>query len=144
MSLSAEQVALIQTSFTQVVIDSDAVARLFYARLFSLDPSLKPMFKGDMREQGRKLMQMLAVAVSMLDKLDKLVPAVQALGKRHVGYGVKKEHYDTVGAALIWTLEQGLGPAFTPEVREAWVALYGVLVSVATQGLYEETDEAVA
>ena len=87
------------------------------------------MFPGDMSEQRKKLMQMLTAAVKGLPRLDRLVPVVEDLGRRHVGYGVRDEHYETVGAALLWTLEKGLGAAFTPDVREAWTAVYGVLAS---------------
>jgi hemoglobin-like flavoprotein len=121
--------SLVQQTFAQVAPIADQAAALFYGRLFELDPTLKALFKIDMREQGRKLMQVLAFAVSKLDALDELVPAVEALGRRHVGYGVKDAHYDTVGAALLWTLEQGLGPAFTPDVKSAWTTVYGVLAS---------------
>ena len=103
-----------------------AAADLFYGRLFELDPSLKPLFKGDIKEQGAKLMAMIATAVAGLDRLDSIVPAVQALGKRHAGYGVEAAHYDTVGSALLWTLEQGLGSAFTPDVKGAWTSLAGI------------------
>src|SRR5439155_4726975 len=110
----------VQEIFKLVVPISETAAELFYGRLFELDPSLRPLFTGDMREQGRKLMQMLAVAVHGLDHLEAIVPAIQALGRRHATYGVQPEHFDTVGAALLWTLAQGLGPAFTREVCEAW------------------------
>src|SRR5215211_3713854 len=112
---------LVQSSFEKVASIADTAAALFYGRLFELDPSLRPMFTTDLKEQGKKLMNMLTLAVRGLDKLDQLVPAVQALGRRHAGYGVRAEHYNTVGAALIWTLEMGLGEAFTPEVKEAWI-----------------------
>src|SRR5262249_54474334 len=121
--------SLVQETFAQVAPISEQAAALFYGRLFELDPTLRPLFKIDIREQGKKLMQMIAVAVSKLDKLDELVPAVEALGRRHAGYGVQDAHYDTVGTALLWTLEQGLGPAFTPEVKSAWTAVYGVLAA---------------
>jgi hemoglobin-like flavoprotein len=121
------QKVLVQESFAAVVPIADDAAALFYRRLFELDPSLERMFKGDMTEQRRKLMQMLTAAVKGLDRLDQLVPVVEDLGRRHVGYGVADEHYDTVGAALLWTLEKGLGSAFTPEVKDAWIAVYGLL-----------------
>jgi hemoglobin-like flavoprotein len=121
--------SIVQQTFAQVVPIADQAAALFYGRLFELDPTLKGLFRIDMTEQGRKLMQVLAFAVGKLDALDELVPAVEALGRRHVGYGVKDAHYDTVGAALLWTLGQGLGPAFTPEVKAAWTTVYGVLAS---------------
>ena len=106
---------------------SDKAAELFYGKLFELDPSLKPLFKGDMKEQGEKLMKMINTAVNGLDQLDQIVPAVQQLGVRHVNYGVKDKEYDTVGAALLWTLETGLGDAFTDDVKEAWATVYGIL-----------------
>lgn len=128
--MTPAQIALVQQTFEQVKPIADVAADLFYNRLFELDPSLRPLFRGDMQEQGRKLMQMLSVAVAGLTRLDTLVPAVEALGRRHVGYGVKDEHYATVGAALLWTLGQGLGNAFTPDVEAAWATAYGVLSSV--------------
>ena len=119
------QKALVQTSFAQVRPIADAAAALFYRRLFELDPTLQPLFKGDMNEQGRKLMEMLRLAVKGLDRPEALLPALAALGRRHAGYGVNKHDYETVGEALLWTLKQGLGPSFTPDVREAWEAVYG-------------------
>ena len=101
----------VQDSFAKVVPIADQAAALFYQNLFTKDPSLKSLFKGDMVEQGKKLMQMIAAAVRGLDRLDTLVPVVRDLGRRHVKYGVLPGHYDTVGAALLQTLEQGLGPA---------------------------------
>ena len=121
------QKVLVQESFAAVMPIADDAAALFYRRLFELDPSLERMFKGDMTEQRRKLVQMLTAAVKGLDRLDQLVPVVEELGRRHVGYGVADAHYDTVGAALLWTLEKGLGNAFTPEVKDAWIAVYGLL-----------------
>lgn len=121
------QKVLVQESFAAVVPIADDAAALFYRRLFELDPSLEKMFKGDMTEQRKKLMQMLTAAVKGLDRLDQLVPVVEDLGRRHAGYGVADAHYDTVGAALLWTLEKGLGSAFTPEVKGAWVEVYGLL-----------------
>jgi len=125
--LSNTQKVLVQESFAAVVPIADDAAVLFYRRLFELDPSLERMFRGDMTEQRRKLMQMLTAAVKGLDRLDKLVPVVEDLGRRHAGYGVADAHYDTVGAALLWTLEKGLGNAFTAEVKDAWVTVYGLL-----------------
>jgi hemoglobin-like flavoprotein/uncharacterized protein YukE len=124
---TAEQVRLVQSTFEKVAPIAETAAELFYKRLFELDPSLKSLFKGDMKEQGRKLMAMIATAVKGLNNVEKLVPAVQALGVRHAGYGVLDPHYDTVAQALLWTLEQGLGDAFTPEVKNAWATVYGVL-----------------
>lgn len=118
---------LVQTSFAQVKPIAETAAALFYRRLFELDPMLRPLFKGDLEEQGRKLMDMLTVAVKGLDRPEALLPALAALGRRHSGYGVRERDYETVGEALIWTLEQGLGPRFTSEVKEAWISLYRVV-----------------
>lgn len=125
--MNAEQVELIKSSWASVLPIADKAAELFYGKLFQLDPSLKPLFKGDMVEQGKKLMKMIGTAVNGLDRLDEIVPAVQQLGVRHIEYGVKDAHYDTVGAALLWTLEAGLGEAFTDPTKEAWTKVYGVL-----------------
>jgi hemoglobin-like flavoprotein len=127
--MTPEQKLLVRTSFAQVAPISDVAARLFYERLFYLDPSLRSLFKHDMEEQGRMLMQMISTAVANLDRLDTLVPAVQSLGARHARYGVLDSHYNTVGEALIWTLEQGLGDAFTLETKEAWIVVYTLLSS---------------
>jgi hemoglobin-like flavoprotein len=125
--MTPQQKMLVQSSFEMVAPISDQAAELFYGKLFSLDPELQKLFKSDMKEQGAKLMRMIGMAVNGLDRLDELVPVVEDLGRRHVDYGVKDGDYDTVGAALIWTLEQGLGEKFTPEVREAWTVVYTIL-----------------
>ncbi len=122
--MNAHQIELVQTSFAQVEPIAVVAADLFYTRLFELDPNLKAMFHGDMTEQGKKLMTMLSVAVTNLTKPDVVLPALKMLGQRHAGYGVTESHYETVGTALLWTLEKGLGEAFTAEVREAWGAVY--------------------
>jgi hemoglobin-like flavoprotein len=128
--VTLRQKNLVQESFASLApIAEDAMA-LFYRRLFELDPALRGMFPADMAAQHRKLAQMLTAAVKGLDHLDRLVPVVQDLGRRHVGYGVTDEHYDTVGGALLWTLEKGLGSAFTPEMKDAWATVYGILASV--------------
>lgn len=134
MSLTARQKSLVQTSWSQVEPIAETAAVLFYAKLFELDPALKPLFTSDPKEQGKKLMTMIAFAVRGLDNLAALVPAVQNMGKRHTGYGVEDSHYATVGAALIWTLGQGLGPAFTDEVKEAWTAVYTILADTMKAG----------
>jgi hemoglobin-like flavoprotein len=127
--LTAEQKRLVQETFATIAPIADDAAALFYRRLFEIDPSLQRMFRGDMAEQRKRLMQMIAVAVRGLDRLGELVPAVQDLGRRHAGYGVEDRHYDTVAEALLWTLEKGLGSAFTPDVRGAWTAVYGILAT---------------
>lgn len=124
-------IALVQRTWEQVVPIADTAAQLFYDRLFELDPSLRAMFAhSDMTEQRKKLMQMITVAVRGLGRLDELLPAVQALGRRHVNYGVTDAHYGTVGAALLWTLERGLGDGYTAEVHTAWAATYDTLATV--------------
>lgn len=125
--MTPSQVKLVQESFQKVVPIADQAADIFYTKLFELDPTLKPMFKTDIAEQGKKLMTMIGTAVGGLNHLDKIVPAVQELGKRHVDYGVKPDHYNTVATALLYTLEAGLGSAWTPEVKEAWIAVYVLL-----------------
>ena len=144
--LSDNQIHDVKRTWAVVETIADEAASLFYGRLFELDPALKPLFRGDMAAQGKKLMQTIGVAVASLDKLGEVVPAVQALGRRHVGYGVTDAHYDTVGAALLWTLEQGLGAAFTDEVAEAWALTYGALASVMMEAAAEvaASPEAVA
>ena len=134
--ITEQQITLVQSSFKQVVPIADVAAELFYGRLFELDPALQPLFRGDMKEQGRKLMQMLSVAVNVLKSLEKIVPAVQDLGRRHVAYGVREQDYQTVGAALLWTLEQGLGSEFTPDVKEAWTAVYTLVATTAIEAGY--------
>jgi len=133
------QITLVKSTFAQVAPIADTAAALFYGRLFALDPSLKPLFKGDMEEQGAKLMKMIGVAVNGLDRLEQIVPAVQELGVRHVGYGVKDKDYDTVGEALLWTLGQGLGDAFTSEVHDAWAEVYGLLAGTMKAAAEEAT-----
>lgn len=125
--MTPEQIALVERSFEAVKPIAPAAAALFYDRLFALDPALRSLFKGDMAAQGQKLMQSIAMVVQGLRAPESIMPAVTALGRRHRDYGVKPEHYGTVGTALLWTLEQGLGDAFTPAVREAWGAAYKVL-----------------
>jgi hemoglobin-like flavoprotein len=134
----------VQESFALVAPIADTAAELFYGRLFELDPSLRRLFHGDMREQGRRLMQMITVAVRGLDRLESIVPAVRALGRRHAMYGVTDEHFETVGAALLWTLDQGLGSAYTPEVADAWTTVYTVLATTMKDAMAEAALPAAA
>ncbi|ETW95284.1 MAG: hypothetical protein ETSY1_31250 [Candidatus Entotheonella factor] len=139
-SISARQAWLVQSSWKHVRPIADQAATLFYDKLFELDPSIKPLFAHtEMKEQQKKLMQTMTVVVNGLNRLDKMVPAVQALGKRHIDYGVQADHYSTVGAALLWTLQQGLGEAFTPEVEEAWSVTYTVLAGTMQGAAAEVT-----
>lgn len=123
-------ITLVQDSWQKVAAIAPQAAELFYQNLFTADPSLKPLFKGDMPVQGQKLMQMIGAAVGKLNDLPTLVPVLQGLGKRHVGYGVEDSHYQTVGAALLKTLGQGLGADFTAEVKAAWTEVYTVMANV--------------
>ena len=118
-----------QTSFAKVAPIADTAAMLFYDDLFQRDPRLRSLFKDDMTEQRQKLMSMLGTAVANLRQWDKIAAAVRALGKRHVTYGVARGDYETVGAALIATLQKGLGDDFTPETRDAWIACYTAIVA---------------
>jgi hemoglobin-like flavoprotein len=128
--MTPEQIALVQDSFRKVVPIAGLAADIFYDRLFETAPEVRPLFPTNMTEQKGKLVKMLAIAVNGLTKLDEIVPAVQDLGRRHAGYKVKSAHYDAVGAALLWTLGQGLGEAFTAEVKAAWAETYGLLAGV--------------
>ena len=131
--MSPEKIALVRGSWQKVLPIRDTAATLFYGRLFELDPSLRAMFKGDMAEQGSKLMTMINMVVMSLDNLGPLLERIEDLGRRHVGYGVTEAHYDTVGSALLWTLDKGLGEHFTPAIKSAWVDAYGTLASVMKQ-----------
>jgi hemoglobin-like flavoprotein len=124
--MTPQQVTLVQDSFAKVRPIADTAADLFYGRLFEIAPGVRAMFPEDMRDQKKKLMAMLGLAVTNLHKPDTVVPALQALGRQHVAFGTQAAHYAPVGEALLWTLEQGLGPDFTPEVREAWTETYGL------------------
>jgi hemoglobin-like flavoprotein len=125
--MTPEHIALVQRTFADVLPLADTAAALFYERLFTLDPALRVLFHSDMQEQGRKLMTVLQLAVAGLSRLEALLPMVQQLGVRHRSYGVTDAHYATVGAALLWTLQQGLGERFTPEVQAAWTSAYTLL-----------------
>jgi hemoglobin-like flavoprotein len=127
--MTPKQVELVQASWMRVVIIEDAAGVLFYNRLFELDPSVRSLFRGNMQEQGRRLMTMVGYAVAGLSQIDVLMLALRDLGRRHRTYGVTAAHYDTVGAAFLWTLEKGLGAAFTAEVKQAWTAAYGMMAA---------------
>jgi hemoglobin-like flavoprotein len=128
--MTPDQIILVKSTWVEVVPIKEKAAELFYGKLFELDPAVKPLFKADMTEQGKKLMMAINTVVNSLDKIETMVPIIQDMGRRHAGYGVKVHHYDTVGAALLWTLETGLGSAYTPAVKEAWAAAYGLLAGV--------------
>lgn len=125
--MTPRQTELVRASFAQVAPIATQAATMFYNNLFAADPALRTLFRGDMAAQGERLMSMIGAAVGLLDRPQALLPVLRNLGARHAGYGVQASHYDTVGAALLLTLEQGLGAAFTDEVRGAWATLYGVV-----------------
>jgi hemoglobin-like flavoprotein len=136
--MTPRQIALVQESWKLVQPIADKAAELFYNRLFSLEPSVRRLFTGDMTEQGRKLMSMISVAVNSLARLQSIAPAVQALGRRHAGYGVQKHHYAVVETALVWTLAVGLGEKFTRETEEAWRTAYRVLANTMQSNTEEK------
>lgn len=140
MSISDSQKAIVQSTFAQVT-DADQLASRFYERLFEIDASTAPMFHGDMSEQRKKLIQTLAVVVNGLDNLDGIVPAIQSLGKRHVQYGVTVQHWDSVGSALLWTLGDTFGPAFTDKVKQAWASAYNLVAQTAISAAYETPSQ---
>jgi methyl-accepting chemotaxis protein len=125
--MNPETITLVQESWKKVAAIGPQAGELFYQNLFTADPGLKPLFKGNIAEQSKKLTQMIGAAVGKLHDLPTLVPILQGLAKRHVGYGVQESHYQTVGGALLKTLEQGLGKDFTPSVKTAWTGVYGVM-----------------
>lgn len=127
--MTSTDINLVKDSFRQLLPIADQAAALFYARLFELEPDLRPMFRGEMSEQAVNFMTIIATAVASLDRFEALMPTLRALGARHAIYHVQEEHYATVGAALLWTLEKGLGPDFTPAVREAWTSAYSLLAN---------------
>ena len=135
--MNAQEIITLQQSFSQVEPIADTAASLFYVRLFELDPSLRPLFKADLKAQGDKLMSALKFVVVGLDNPERIIPAVQSLGQRHAGYGVCPEHYATVGEALLWTLEKGLGNAYTPEVESAWSNAFTLLSGLMQEAAYQ-------
>jgi len=138
--MTPEQKRLVKDSWAKVLPIKETAAELFYGRLFETYPEVKPLFKGDMKEQGRKLMAMLNTAVNSLDNIEALIGPLKHSGKAHAGYGVKAEDYDKVGASFLWTLEKGLGDAFTPEVKDAWTVVYTTVAGVMIEGAeYQKT-----
>ncbi|MEM1362404.1 MAG: globin family protein [Pseudomonadota bacterium] len=134
--MTPAQINAVQGSFSQVAPIADTAAEIFYARLFEIAPEVKPLFKGDMKEQGAKLMATLGAVVNGLNDLDQIVPVAKDLAVKHVGYGVTAEHYKPVGEALIFTLEKGLGEGFTDEVKDGWATAYGTLSNVMIEAAY--------
>jgi nitric oxide dioxygenase len=136
--MTPEQIKLVQDSFAKVAPISEKAAELFYGRLFEIAPQVRAMFPDDMTEQRKKLMATLAIVVNGLNNLDTILPAASALAKRHIAYGAEAAHYPIVGQALLWTLEQGLGPSWTPEVAAAWTGAYTTLSGFMINEAYEK------
>ncbi|MDQ7246823.1 globin family protein [Dongia sedimenti] len=132
--MTPRQIEIVKLSFGKIMPFKDQAAELFYCRLFELDPSLRLMFKSDMTEQKQKLMVALALVVTNLEKMDSLLPAIRELGRRHKSYGVRNRHYDVVGAALLWTLEIGLGTGWNKELADAWSNAYGRVAAAMIEG----------
>lgn len=132
--MDVDQITLVQKTWKKIA-PLPTTATMFYGRLFALDPTIKQLFKGDMAVQRRKLMRMMNIAVNGLTDLEYLIPQIQTLGQRHHAYGVTPDHYNAVGAALLWTLEKNLGDEFTPDVSTAWSETYYLLAEImkATQ-----------
>lgn len=140
--MTQEELYLVQSSWEKVRAISTQAAEMFYLRLFEIAPELKTLFKGDMRTQGQRLMNMIDTAVKELERRDRLVPVLQELGRRHAGYGVKEADYDAVAAALLWTLEKGLGEEFTDEVKRAWTTTYTVVADTMKSAAALSTRQA--
>ena len=140
--MTPEQIKLVQESFAKVAPISETAAALFYNRLFEMAPQVNAMFPADMTEQRKKLMATLAFVVNGLGNLESVLPAASALATRHVSYGAKREHYPVVGAALLWTLEEGLGDGWTPELADAWTAAYGTLSGFMISEAYGRSQAA--
>ncbi len=140
--MTSQPVVQVQESLSKVAPIAEQAAALFYGRLFEIAPQVKPLFRNDMAEQGRKLMGTLGVVVRGLTNYESVLPAASALAKKHVAYGVKAEHYTPVGEALLWTLEQSLGPAWNPDLKNAWAEAYGTLSGFMISEAYGKTKAA--
>ncbi len=140
--MTPKDIDLVQSSFAKVAPIDDETGLLFYERLFEIAPEVRPLFRGDIDDQGRMFMSMLTVAVNGLTTFDSIEPALRELAIRHAGYGVRPEHYASIGAALIWIMERSLGDDFTDEVRSAWLAVYDALSAVMIEAAYGSAGEA--
>jgi len=140
MRLIAKQIELVQRSWRGILPIRDTFAEVFYGKLFSLDPSLKPLFRGEMQDQGRNLAAVISIAVTGLSRLETITLAIQELGRRHAAYGVRHRHYDSFAEALMWTLAHSLGEAFTDDVKDAWAAAYRVLAETMKSGVPSTAD----
>ena len=140
--MTPDQVRLVQQSFSKVAPIADQAAIIFYDRLFEVAPAVKALFPADLTEQRKKLMATLAAVVNGLSNIESILPAASALATRHVAYGAKAEHYPVVGGALLWTLQKGLGEAWTPDVAAAWTAAYGTLSTYMISEAYGSAQAA--
>jgi nitric oxide dioxygenase len=141
--ITTAQIELVQSSFERVLPVADAAGELLYGRIFTLAPEARMLFDDDIRPQARRTMAAVKVAVDGLGRLDDVAPFLVKLGARHVRYGVRPEHFTVVGESLLWTLEQGLGEAFTPSVRDAWVAAWNVIADAMLTGMRQAELEGV-
>jgi len=135
--MTQHQQELVRASFAKILPISEEAADLFYSRLFEIAPYIRPLFKGDIKDQGQKLIQTLHIAVNSLDRIDTVTPALQKIGRAHKAFGVVNGHYDIVASALLWTLERTLGGEFTDEVRNAWVSMYTTISRIMKQAADE-------
>ena len=142
--VTPRQIELVQSSFRSVLLVSESTAQLFYARLFAIEPELQQLFTGDMKQQAKLFMHALGAAVAWLNKFNSVVPSLEALAQRHLGYGVKPEHYAAMEEALLWALERALGEAFTDEVRSAWLELYARVAGPMKQAAYGSPNAAAS
>jgi len=140
--MTPDQVRLVQQSFAKVAPIADQAAIIFYDRLFEVAPAVKALFPADLAEQRKKLMATLAAVVNGLSNIESILPAASALATRHVAYGAKAEHYPVVGGALLWTLQKGLGEAWTPDVAAAWTAAYATLSTYMISEAYGSAQAA--
>lgn len=141
--MNAQQRMLIKESWLQVTPIADQAASMFYDRLFEIDPALRPMFKTtDLAVQRKKLVQALGRVIGSIDRIEDVIPTLQDLGRRHVDYGVTDAHYDTVRAALLWTLEKGLGDAWSGDMADAWATAYGAISGVMREAANDHGDTA--
>ena len=120
-------------------IDPAIIGDVFYSKLFSYSNGLRKMFPRNMDQQYRKLMDMINTIVARLDKLDEMTSEITAMAHRHVQYGVRPGHYKLVGSALLWTLKQGLGNDWTPEVETAWSKCYTLLSEAMINAVEEKS-----
>ncbi|WP_028522713.1 globin family protein [Runella limosa] len=136
--MNDQQKRLVQTSFARIVPKSEYAAKVFYGRLFEIIPEVQPLFKSDLKTQGIKLFQVISFAVCSLDNMDELLPLLHDLGRRHVKYGTKNEHYVFIGESLIWTLDKVLKDDFTPEIRQAWLDVYSLMAAAMAEAASQE------